>query len=805
MIKRPAKQPADRPQGIGASLRRKEDERFMHGRGEYVGNIRMVGMLDVAFVRSPIAHGHIVGIEKPAGLEHAVYTHADLDGVQPIVANSGLPGFKPSEQPVLAHGKVRQVGEMIAMCVAATRAEAEDLAAQVSVDFEELPAVVDMLDARHEDSALVHEHWGDNVFLETFVDAKLAAAGQTDLDEIRRRAPIRVQRKLRTSRQSMAPMEGRGVVAHWDKRLAQLIVHTSAQMPHITRTGLAQCLGLDEGQLRVIAPDVGGGFGYKGILLPEEICCGWLAMQLERPVRWLEDRREQLTANANCREHDYDITAYAERDGRLLAVECEATVDSGAYSSYPFSACLEAAQVGSILPGPYKMDRYRCRTWSVATNKPPILPYRGVARTGVCYAIETMMDAIASAAGLEPHEVRLRNLVEPHEMPFDNITNKHFDSGDYPEAVRRAVAAIDLPAVRARQQRREADGRRIGFGIAVFCEQGAHGTSVYHGWGIPMVPGREPAVLRLTPDGVLEVRAGVHSHGQSMETTLAQIAHDVLGIDTDRVRIVLGDTGVTPYSTGTWGSRSIVMAGGAVGQGAKELKQRLLKIGAWLLKTPLDDVSWQQSAVVAPDGTSCTLEQIAHTWYLKPQLLPPDVDPRGLEVATTYQAKRDTGTFSYACHAVVVAVDTALGLTEILDYVIVEDGGVLINPMVVDGQVYGGAAQGIGTALYEAMPYSEDGQPLASTLADYLLPGATEVPPIRIEHMETPAPYTEFGQKGIGESGAIGSAAAIANAVNDALRPLGAEVTRLPVSPRVVLEAVAQAAAREAAIKGVPA
>jgi aerobic carbon-monoxide dehydrogenase large subunit len=802
MIKRPVKQPPDRPQGIGASLERKEDARFMHGRGEYVGNIRMVGMLDVAFVRSPIAHGHLVGIEKPAGLEHAVYTHADLDGVQPIVANSGLPGFKPSEQPVLARGKVRQVGEMIAMCVAATRAEAEDIAAQVFVDFEELPAVVDMLDAKSADAALVHEHWGDNVFLETFVDAK----AEIDLDEIRRTAPIRVQRKLRTSRQSMAPMEGRGVVAHWDRRLAQLILHTSAQMPHITRTGLAQCLGLDEGQVRVIAPDVGGGFGYKGILLPEEVCCAWLAMHLERPIRWLEDRREQLTANANCREHDYDITAYAEPDGRLIAVECEATVDSGAYSSYPFSACLEAAQVGSILPGPYKMDRYRCRTWSVATNKPPILPYRGVARTGVCYAIETMMDAIAVAAGLEPHEVRLRNLVEPHEMPFDNITNKHFDSGNYPEAVRRAVAAIDLPAVRARQQRGEADGRRIGFGIAVFCEQGAHGTSVYHGWGIPMVPGREPAVLRLTPDGVLEVRAGVHSHGQSMETTLAQIAHDVLGIDTGRIRVVLGDTGVTPYSTGTWGSRSIVMAGGAVGQAAKELRQRLLKIGAWLLKTPVEDVRWQRGAVTSPDGATCTLEQIAHTWYLKPQLLPPDVDPRGLEVATTYQAKRDTGTFSYACHAVVVAVDTALGLTEILDYVIVEDGGVLINPMVVDGQVYGGAAQGIGTALYEAMPYSEDGQPLASTLADYLLPGATEVPPIRIEHMETPAPYTEFGQKGIGESGAIGSTAAIANAVNDALRALGAEVTCLPVSPRAVLEAIAQAsAARHDAAKGVPA
>jgi carbon-monoxide dehydrogenase large subunit len=328
---------------------------------------------------------------------------------------------------------------------------------------------------------------------------------------------------------------------------------------------------------------------------------------------------------------------------------------------------------------------------------------------------------------------------------------------------------------------------------------------VYHGWGIPMVPGYEPAVIRLTPDGVLEVRAGVHSHGQSMETTLAQIAHEVLGIDTDRVRIVLGDTGVTPYSTGTWGSRSIVMAGGAVGRAAKELRERLMKIGAHLLREPLADVRWESGAVVG-SLASRSLREIARTWYLAPQLLPPDVDPRGLEVSTSYQAKRDSGTFSYACHAVVVAVDPALGQTEILDYAIVEDGGVLINPMVVDGQVYGGAAQGIGTALYEAMPYSDDGQPLASTLADYLLPGATEVPAIRIEHMETPAPYTEFGQKGIGESGAIGPPAALANAVNDALRGLNVRIDQLPITPRLIVEALAKERERHAhAMKGMPA
>jgi carbon-monoxide dehydrogenase large subunit len=307
----------------------------------------------------------------------------------------------------------------------------------------------------------------------------------------------------------MSPIEGRGAVAVWDRRLEQLLIYTATQIPHIVRTGLADCLRLDHGQVRVVAPDVGGGFGYKGLLLAEEVCASFLARKLGHPVRWIEDRREQLTANANCREHHYDITAYADAEGRLLAIDAEATVDAGAYSAYPFSACLEAAQVASILPGPYDFQAYRCRTWSAATNKPPILPYRGVARAGVCFVMEAMMDAIAREAKREPYEVRLRNLIPPEKMPFDNITKKHFDSGDYPECLRRAVKVIDLSAVRARQARGEPDGSRIGVGFAIFCEQAAHGTSVYAGWGIPMVPGFEQAEARLTPDGGLELRVGI--------------------------------------------------------------------------------------------------------------------------------------------------------------------------------------------------------------------------------------------------------------------------------------------------------
>ncbi|MEC9369319.1 MAG: xanthine dehydrogenase family protein molybdopterin-binding subunit [Pseudomonadota bacterium] len=767
--------------GIGASLTRKEDDRLMRGRGQFVGDVHLAGMLEVAFLRSPLAHARIKSIHVPEDLSDSVFTAADLDGVRPIRAVSALPGFKPSDQPVLATGKVRHVGELVAMCVARTRAEAEDMAARIDVDFEDLPAVHDMLKARDRNSALVHEDWGDNLFLETLVN--------DDMAQVARQAAVKVTREFRTARQCMSPLEGRGAVAQWDSRLAQLTITSATQMPHIVRSGLSECLGIDHGAVRVVAPDVGGGFGYKGILLPEEVCLSWGAMKLGRPLRWLEDRRENLTASANCREHHYVVTAYADKQGKLLGLDAEATVDSGAYSSYPFSACLEAAQVASILPGVYDFPHYHCHTFSAATNKPPILPYRGVARTGVCFAMELMIDAVARELGLEPTEVRMQNMVRPEQMPFDNITKKHFDSGDYPEALRRAIEAIDLKAVRKRQQRGDADGRHVGVGFAMYCEQAAHGTSVYAGWGIPMVPGHEQANARMTPDGGLELRVGVHSHGQGLETTLSQVAHEILGIPHEKIMVVHGDTALTPYSTGTWGSRCMVMAGGAVAAACDELALRARAIAANLLQTKPEKVTLLNGKAVS-GKVSVELSEIARVWYRRPQDLPPDVNPSGLEVTAGYKPQRDSGTFSYAAHAVTVAVDPRTGEVEILDYVVVEDGGVLVNPMIVDGQIYGGVAQGIGTALYEEMPYDADGQPLASTFSDYLLPGATEVPSLRLFHMETPSPYTRFGVKGIGEGGAIAPPAAITNAINDALRPLGAELCVSPVTPRRIVEAI---------------
>ena len=620
--------------GVGASLPRKEDHRLLRGRGEFVADIAMAGAMDVAFVRSPLAHALIRNVTKPPGDEARVFTAADLAAVRPIVARSGLPGFKVSEQPVLAAGRVRYAGEPIAACLGDTRAAAEDVASRVALDLEELPAVADMLRARAPDAPLLHPEWGDNVFLESKVDR--------DLSEIERKAAVSVTRTFRTARQCMSPIEGRGVIACWDRRQEMLVLHTACQMPHIVRTGLAECLGLEQDQVRIVVPDVGGGFGYKGVLLAEEIVLGWIAMHREHPVRWIEDRREQLTANASCREHHYVITGHAAADGTLLAIDCEAHVDAGAWSAYPFSACLEAAQVASILPGPYVFEGYRCRTWSMATSKPPILPYRGVARTGVCFALEVLLDAMARELGMDPVELRLKNLVRPEQMPFDNITGKHFDSGDYPECLRRAAAAIDLPAVRERQRRGESDGRRIGAGFAIFCEQAAHGTSVYAAWGVPMIPGHEQAGARMTPSGGLELRVGVHSHGQGLETTLAQVAHEVLGIDPGAVKVVHGDTALTPYSTGTWGSRAMVMAGGAVAAACEALAERVGALGAHLLQAARDEVTVRDGGVYGPSG-HVSLEEVARLWYLQPENLPDDADPRGLEATEGYQDRGRLG------------------------------------------------------------------------------------------------------------------------------------------------------------------
>ena len=773
-------------QGIGARVLRKEDARHLHGRGQYVSDMVMPGQREVAFLRSPVAHGIIRGIKKPPNSEGRVFVREDLAEAKDIVAPSTLPTYKISGQPPLAQGKVRFVGEPVVMCVAKTRAEAEDLAELVVLDIEELPALVDSETARFEKDNRVHEEWDDNLFLTLSVD--------NGFDALSKKATVVVNREVELSRQAMVPMEGKAVVAYWDERADQLIMYYSTQTPHIVRTGIAQFLGLDEGQVRIIAPDVGGGFGYKVIVHPEELSVAWLAMKYRKPFRWIEDRREHLVSGANARQHRYRLTAYADDKGRLLALDAEITIDGGAYSNWPFTIGLEPGQATGNLPGPYDFQGYRCKTYCVATNKPGFMPYRGVARTGVCFAMELLMDAVARAVDRDPFEVRMENLVRPEQMPYDNVVKKHYDSGNYPAALALAREKFDFEKWSERQKKGEPDGRKIGIGFASYCEQSAHGTSVFATWGLPLVPGYDQSAVKLTPDGGLEVRVGVHSHGQGMETTFAQLAHEILGIDVQKIKITHGDTGTTPYSTGTYASRSMVMAGGATLKACEELIPRIVRIGAHLVGCSEAEARFDKTlGVVGPSGKCVEIKEICSVWYLRPDRAPLDVDRRGLEVSVSYKPDRDTGAFSYASHAVAVAVDTGTGQVEILDYVIAEDCGTLVNPMVVEGQTLGGVAQGIGTAMYEEIQYDANGQPNASTLADYLLPGPTEIPNMRIYHMETPSPYTMYGIKGMGEGGAIAPPAVIFNAVNDALRATGAEVSKTPLTPHRLLEEIERA------------
>jgi len=784
---------ANTASGVGASLLRKEDARHLRGRGQFVSDVQLPRMQDVAFVRSPHAHAHIKGIAVAPNASGRIFTARDLPRLGEMRAVPQVPGFKVSGYPPLARQKVRYVGEAIAACIAPTRAEAEDLANAVSVDFEVLPAVIDAAAALTDAPSLVHETWANNLFIErVFQDG--------DIDAIARTADVVVRRNYRMHRHVAVPLEGRAVLAYRDYRLDELVVYTSTQVPHIIRLGLSEVLGLDERRIRVIAPDVGGGFGSKARLSPEEAAIAALALEVDHPVRWVEDRGEHFLASTHTRDHHYRVAAYADKRGRLLGIDVELIVDGGAYSMWPNGPFLETGMAARNLPGPYDIRHYRVKTYTVATNKSPIGPYRGVGRPGACFAIERTIDEVARAVGREAAEVRAENMVTSAQMPYTTIANLKFDNGDYPAAVRLCADAIDLPAVRARQRQGEPDGRLIGVGFACYSEQTGHGCGEWVSRGSPFIPGYESCTAQLMPDGTLVLSVGIQSHGQGLETTLAQIAHEELGIDPARISVRHGDTALSPFGMGTIASRSIVMAGGAVAHTTRLLREKILKIGAHLLQCDPAEARCAGGKVVAGSG-AVGIEEVARVAHLRMEALPQGVEPL-LSVTATYQPGIDTGVYSYATHGAVVAVDPATGMIELIDFAVAEDCGTMINPMIVEGQVRGGVVQGIGTALYEEIPYDEQGQPLAATLADYLVPCAAELPAIKIVHLHTPTPYTEYGVKGMGEGGAIAPPAAIANAVRDALAPLGAEVNETPLTPRRVLAAIRQAQASSQAPLG---
>ena len=770
--------------GIGASLLRKEDWRHLRGRGQFVSDIRLPDIHHVVFLRSPHANARIRGVGVPSEARGRVFTAADLPRLKPIRIVTQATGARSPDWPPLATDKARYVGEAIAACVGTTRAEAEDLAAMVTVDFEPLAAVVDA-PRQMRGSALVHEQWGDNIFL----DRDLSGG---DIEAAAKAADVVITREYRMNRQSGSPMEGRAVLAYRDHRLDEVVVQASTQTPHTMRVAIAEILGLDERQVRVVAPDVGGGFGPKARLYPEEVILAALALELDFPVRWIEDRSEHLMTGAHTRDQHHKVTAYADKQGRILGIDAEIVVDAGAYGMWPQGPYMEANMAARVMPGPYVIPNYRARYLTIATNKAPVGPYRGVGRPAACFSIERTIDEIARAIGRDPMDVRIENMIPAAKMPFTSITGMTYDSGDYPGCARLCAELVDLPAIRERQRKGEPDGRLIGVGFGSFVEQTGHGAAEFAARGASVIPGFESCTARILTDGSLVLMVGIQSHGQGLETALSQIAYHELGIDPARISVRHGDTESTAFGFGTFASRSMIMAGGAVARASRMLRDKVQRIGAHLLQCSVSEVHCANGAVIGPMGRSVTIAEIGKVAHLRMDGLPPGVDPL-LDATATYEPAVSTGVYSYATHGAVVAVDLETGAIELLDLAVAEDCGTMVNPMLVEGQIRGGVAQGIGTAMFEQIPYDEYGQPLAATLLDYHMPGAFELPDIRIAHLHTPAVATEYGIKGMGEGGAVAPPAAIANAVRDALAAIGAEVNETPLTSERVLAAIRRA------------
>ncbi len=763
----------------GTPVRRVEDPRLLTGDSRFVDDLAPAGLLHAAFVRSPFAAARIESVDAEAARANAGVVAVltaddifDMPGLRPILERDD---FAVTEMPLLARDVVRFAGEPVAMVLADSRYAAEDGAEAVEAAYRVGAEVSSIEEAIAADAPLVHETAPGNLLLDAamYDDPELDAALET--------AAVVVDTTFTTGRVTAAPMEARASLAAWDERERRLVVHISHQIPHLVRTTVADLLGLPEHRVRVVTPDVGGGFGLKCVVGREEILVSAAAMRLRRPVKWIEDRVENLTASFHGHEQRYAVRAGFDAEGVLLGLAADIACDVGAYSCYPFTCGVEPLMASTELPGPYRLTHYRARGRAVATNKPPIAPYRGVSRPQITFVMERLMDMAARRLGKDPVEIRMRNLIASGEFPYRGASGLTYDEGSYRESLEKCVAALDHDTWRARQADARAEGRLIGQGFSCFSERTAYGTPAFASRKMVITPGFESADLRMDASGGVTVAVGTLSHGQGHETTFAQIAADELGLRPEDVRVVQGDTDVTPYGWGTFASRSIAIGGGAVKRAGGVLAERIAGIGAHLLEVSPEDVELADGSVSvrgAPDR-SVAIAEVARVAHHAAHRLPAGVEP-GLEVRATFDPP---GTFSNATHGVEVEVDPETGAVKIGRYVVVEDCGFVINPMIVEGQVHGGVAQGVAAALYERLVYDESGQPLSGTFADYLVPTAAEIPPIEIHHLETPSANSETGAKGMGEGGTIGAPAAIANAVSDALAYLGIEVDELPILP----------------------
>jgi aerobic carbon-monoxide dehydrogenase large subunit len=771
---------------VGRSLPRVEDARHLTGQGLFVDDLERPRMLYAAFARSPFGAARIEKISAEDALEipsvEMVITPSDLGGVPGVRPVLHRDEFVAVEMPLLSGEVIRHAGEPVAMVLAASPHAAEDGAEAVAIEYEPQEPVVSLEAALGEGARRVHEGTESNVLLDVL------APESPEVDAAFERAPVVVEATFATGRVAAVPMEGRACMAEWDGREDKLVLYTSTQVPYIVRTALADILDLPQQRIRVVAPDVGGGFGLKCVVSREEALVSIAAQRLRHPVKWTEDRQENLTAAFHGHEQRYEASAAFDEEGKLLALKADIMCDVGAYSCYPFTCGVEPLMAATEMPGPYRLSNYWSRARAVTTNKAPMAPYRGVSRPQFTFALERLMQKAARRVGVDAAEIRRRNLISADEFPYESPTGVVYDQGSYVECLDKCAETLDMDTWEERQQEARREGRLIGLGLSCFAERTGYGTRAFALRKMGITPGLDNAHLRMDPSGNVTVMVGTCGHGQGHQTTLAQIAADELGIDPANISVRQGDTESTPYGWGTFASRSLVIGGGATKRAAVLLAKRIKEVASHLLEASAGDLEIQDGKVSVRGSSdrSIGVAEVARAAHLEAQLLP-EGEAGTLEASAGFDPP---GTFSNATHGVVVEIDPETGDVRIDRYVVAEDCGVMINPMIVEGQVRGGVAQGIAAALYERFVYDGEGQPVTSTLMDYLVPTATEIPPIEIIHLETPCEFTETGAKGVGEGGTMGAPAAIACAVADAVSYLGIEVDRLPITPDHLLAAI---------------
>jgi carbon-monoxide dehydrogenase large subunit len=781
-----------RPKIVGARITRTEDPRLLTGLGAYTDDRQVMRVLHVAFRRSDQAHARIRSIDCSAARAApgvvAVLTAEDLSAaVRPLVATSRMPNYYPTPLLPLAQHKVRYVGEPVVGVIAQSRYHAEDALELIAIDYEPLAAVSDPEAAARSGAALLHEEAGTNVLVSReFKRGDVDAAAQS--------APVRVKGRFRMHRKTALAIEPRACLAEYEAGREALTLHSATQVPGIVRDALATALDIPGHQIRVVAPDVGGGFGGKGSLYPEEIFVCAAARQLRRAVKWTSDRLEDLAASNQAFDEIVDAELALDADGRILALSADVIGDVGAYSVYPWTAGLEPVQVVSFLPGPYRIQHYRARTRAVATSKAPTGPYRGVGRPISTFVMERLMDMAAARIGMDVKDIRLKNLVAAEELPYKVASGIVWDKSGFQECLNAACAAIGYGSLRAEQKEARAAGRWVGIGVACYAELTGIGSRISVAPGMPINTGTETAIVRIDSTGAVTAAFGVAAHGQGLETTLAQIVAEHLGSRFDDIRVVQGDSSAVPGGTGTYASRSMVLAGGAGTLAAQAVREKVLNAASHLLEASVADLVAEDGRVtVVGTDRSISFREVARAVYSELARLP--AEARG-ELAATRTYDPVFGTTSAATHVATVEIDPETYEVRVERFVVAEDCGRLVNPLIVDGQVHGGVAQGIGAALYEEVIYDERGQVTTGSLVDYLVPSACEIPPMLVVHLESESPTTLGGFRGMGEGGTIGAPAAVANAVADALAPLGIEINELPATPERLFRLIEAARAR---------